>query len=62
MRTLSKPERLTDARRRAADAARAEPTLQTDAAWERAYSETFSRVYDETLRELLAEQRKGTAA
>jgi hypothetical protein len=49
--TQTKPEA-----RRAADAARAEATLRADAAWQRTYSETFARVYDETLAELLAEQ------
>jgi hypothetical protein len=56
MRTSSKSERLTDARRRAAGTAR-EATLRADAAWQRAYSETFSPAYDETLTELLAKQK-----
>jgi hypothetical protein len=48
---------LAEARRRAADTARDEATLRADAAWQRVYSETtFSRVYDETLAALLAEQ------
>jgi hypothetical protein len=51
MRSSFKPERLTEVRHRAADAA-----------WQRVYSETFSRVYDETLAALLAEQEPEAAA
>jgi hypothetical protein len=51
---------LTEARRRAADIARVEAQLRADAAWQ--YSETFSRIYDETLSELLAEQQPSDAA
>jgi hypothetical protein len=53
---------LSEMRRRATDIARAEATLRADAAWERAYSETFARVYDETLTELLAAQQVQEAA
>jgi len=57
------PERyLAEARRRATDIARAEATLRADAAWQCTYSETFARVYDETLAELLAEQQAPEAA
>jgi hypothetical protein len=50
------------ARRRATDIAREEATLRADAAWRLTYSETFARVFDETLAELLAEQRASEAA
>jgi hypothetical protein len=64
MRTSSKPELFfAAARRQATDIAHAEATLRADAAWQQHYSETFSRVYDETLAELLAEQQaSGEAA
>jgi hypothetical protein len=52
----------TEARRRAADIARAEATLRADAAWRDAHTETFARIYDETLAELLAEQQVSEAA
>jgi hypothetical protein len=54
--------RLAEAHRRAADIARAEALLRADAAWQQTYSETFSKVYYETLVELLAERRKDAAA
>jgi hypothetical protein len=58
MRTSSTPELFfAEARRQATDIARAEATLRADAAWQLVYSETFSRVYDETLAELLADQQ-----
>ena len=53
---------LTEARRRAADNARVEAQLRADAAWQYPYSETFSRIYDETLSALLAEQQPSDAA
>jgi hypothetical protein len=62
MRTSSKPQFLAEARRRAADIASAEATLRADAAWQQAYSATFSRVYDEALMELLAEHQASDAA
>jgi DNA-binding IscR family transcriptional regulator len=40
---------------------RAEAQLHADAVWQRAYSETFSRIYDETLAELLAQQTSDVA-
>jgi hypothetical protein len=49
------------ARRRATDIARTEAQLRADAAWQQAYSTTFSRVYDQTLMERLAEQETGAA-
>jgi hypothetical protein len=48
---------LAEARRRAGDTARAEATLRADATWQNVYIETFSRIYDETLVELLADQK-----
>ena len=55
MRSSFNPKRdLAEARRRAADIARAEATLRADAAWRQTYSETFARVFDEELAELLA--------
>jgi hypothetical protein len=51
---------LTEARRRAADIAQA--SLRADAAWQQVYGETFSRVYDQTLAELLAERPTSEAA
>jgi hypothetical protein len=48
-------QRSTEARQRATDIARAEATIRADMAWRRVYSEEFSRVYDETLAELLAQ-------
>jgi hypothetical protein len=54
--------RRCEARRRAADIARAEALLRADVAWRRAYSEEFSRIYDQTLAELLAEQKPEAAA
>ena len=64
MRSSFNPKRdLAEARRRAADIARAEATLRADAAWrQRRYSAEFSRIYDETLAELLAEQETEAAA
>ena len=63
MRSSFNPKRdLAEARRRAADIARAEATLRADAAWRCTYSETFARVLDETLAELLAEQQVSGAA
>jgi hypothetical protein len=63
MRSSSKPKHcIAEARRSAADTARAEATLRADVAWRRVYSEEFSRVYDETLTDLLAEQGKDAAA
>jgi hypothetical protein len=56
--TQTKPK----ARRRAVDAARAEPTLRADAAWQRTYSETFARAYDDTLTELIARDGSGEAS
>jgi hypothetical protein len=53
---------LTEARRRAADIARAEATLRAEAAWRDPYSETYARVYDETLAELLTEQETDAVA
>jgi hypothetical protein len=55
MAAYGAPISLNEARRRAADTARAEATLRADAAWQNIYSDTFSRVYDATLAELLAE-------
>lgn len=49
---------LAEARRRTADTPRVEATLRADAAWQRVYSETFSR----TLTELLAGQQAPGAA
>ena len=55
MRSSFNPKRdLAEARRQAADIARAEATLRADAAWRQTYSETFARVFDEELAELLA--------
>jgi hypothetical protein len=62
MRTSSTPDFFAEARRRATDIAREEATLRADAAWQHVYSQTFSRVYDETLAELLAERETGAAA
>jgi hypothetical protein len=59
MRTLIK--RAEEARRRAADIARAEAVLRADAAWRDVYDATFARVYAEALAELLAERRKDAA-
>jgi hypothetical protein len=53
---------LLEARRRAADIARAEATLRAEAAWRDTYSETYARVFKETLAELLAEQQPSEAA
>jgi hypothetical protein len=55
MRSSIHPELLTNARRRAAEIARAEATLRADAAWRSVYSETFLQAYDQTLAELLAD-------
>jgi hypothetical protein len=57
MATDDTPISLAEARRRAADTARAEATLRADAAWKDVYSNTFSRVFDDTLAELLADQK-----
>jgi hypothetical protein len=62
MRSSFTPEHLTKARRPAADTAREEARLRADAAWQHVYSETFSRVCDTTLAELLADQGKDAAA
>ena len=63
MRSSFNPKRdLAEARRQAVDIARAEATLRADAAWRYTYSETFSRVFNETLAELLAEQQVSGAA
>ena len=56
MATDKHPITLAEARRLAADTARAEGILRADAAWQRVYNETFSRIYDDTLAELLTEQ------
>jgi hypothetical protein len=56
------PFNFDEARRRAVDIARAEATLRADAVWQQAYCETFARVFDETLAELLAERQASDAA
>jgi hypothetical protein len=53
---------LAEVRRRATDAARAEATLRADAGWQDTYRETFAQVYDQTMTELLAEQRNASGS
>jgi hypothetical protein len=60
---ITKPNNidLLEARQRAVDIARAEATLRADAAWRDTYSETYARVFEETVAELLAEQASEAA-
>jgi hypothetical protein len=53
---------LADVRRRATDIARDEAVLRADVEWVRVYAEEYSRVYDETLAELLAHPGLGVGA
>jgi hypothetical protein len=46
-----------DARRCAADTARAEAVIRADAAWRDTYDRTFARIYTETLVDLLDDQK-----
>ena len=55
-------QRSAEARQRASDIARAETVLRADAAWRDVYSETFSRIYAETLAELISDQKPEAAA
>ena len=63
MRSSFNPKRdLAEARRQAVDTARAEATIRADAAWRQTYSETFARVFDKELAQLIAEQEVSEAA
>jgi hypothetical protein len=55
-------KRAAEARRIAVDVAREAATIRADAAWERTYSDTFDRVYNQILAELLDDPGRGAAA